>query len=219
MYIPRSFRIDDIAVIESFIQDYNFGTLFSQHFEDAMATPLPFLINKGTERYIYAHFARANPHWKQIKEDREVLVTFAGPHTYISPDWYRDKETVPTWNYTMVQVRGTCTLIHDTGELRNMADALTHHHEKEAGSGWAYEDYADYRDRLLPAIVGIKVNMEHVTAKFKLNQNRSAGDRSSVIEHLEASASATDRAVAECMRRHASPDSSEQEQEPDPDTT
>lgn len=205
MYIPKSFRIDDTGVIHSFIREFNFGTLFSQHDREALATPLPFLIAGDGENCIYAHFARANPHWQQIKEDREVLVTFSGPHTYISPDWYEDQETVPTWNYTMVQVRGNCRLIHDTGELRKMADELTRHHEKEAGSGWPYKDYSDHRDRLLPAIVGVKVEMSHISAKFKLNQNRSASDHASVIQHLSASERETDRAVAEWMRRHTPP--------------
>ena len=40
-----------------------------------------------------------------------VLVVFQGPDAYITPSWYETKretgKVVPTWNYAMVQVRGS----------------------------------------------------------------------------------------------------------------
>ena len=41
----------------------------------------------------------------------EVLVVFQGPLNYVTPAFYETKretgKVVPTWNYAMVQARGT----------------------------------------------------------------------------------------------------------------
>jgi transcriptional regulator len=49
---------------------------------------------------------RANGQWKAIRAEREVLCIFHGPHAYISPQWYVQQHTVPTWNYAAVHVYG-----------------------------------------------------------------------------------------------------------------
>ena len=42
-----------------------------------------------------------------------MLVIFTGPHAYISPRWYEDKERVPTWNYTAVHAYGVPQMLDD----------------------------------------------------------------------------------------------------------
>lgn len=108
MYIPRSFREDNIAALHELIRQHSFGTLFSQTSEGPFATHLPFLIDPepwpfGTMR---AHMARANPHWRRLTNAVDVLVVFLGPHAYISPSWYVNQVTVPTWNYAAVHAVG-----------------------------------------------------------------------------------------------------------------
>ena len=37
------------------------------------------------------HVARANPLWRRLADDPEVLVVFQGPQAYVSPNWYPAK--------------------------------------------------------------------------------------------------------------------------------
>ena len=51
-----------------------------------------------------------------------MLVVFQGADSYVTPSWYATKQetgkVVPTWNYVMVQVRGTVRVIEDAAWLR-----------------------------------------------------------------------------------------------------
>jgi transcriptional regulator len=40
-----------------------------------------------------------------------VLVMFHGPHAYVSPSWYADPQSVPTWNYAVVHAHGRAALL------------------------------------------------------------------------------------------------------------
>src|SRR5260370_39057993 len=56
--------------------------------------------------------ARATAQWREFS-GAEVLVVFFGPHAYVSPRWYEEKERVPTWNYAAVHAYGVPELIED----------------------------------------------------------------------------------------------------------
>jgi transcriptional regulator len=60
-----------------------------------------------------AHLSRANPQWRHLQDGALVLVVFQGDDTYVTPSWYQSKaehgKVVPTWNYAMVQARGTAS--------------------------------------------------------------------------------------------------------------
>lgn len=187
MYTPSSFKEENPDVLFEFIKKYNFGVLFSQHFESPEATHLPFLINKkqGEKGALIAHFAKANKHWRKLESTKEILCVFQGPHTYISPSWYKDRNTVPTWNYATVHVYGIPKLIHDLNELRTMVTDLTHFHEDQVDSDWSLEEGKESFEIDLKAIVGIEIEITRMEGKFKFNQNRSKEDQLGVIEHLE----------------------------------
>ncbi|MTI87668.1 MAG: FMN-binding negative transcriptional regulator [Balneolaceae bacterium] len=199
MYIPSSFREENPEKLYDFIEEYSFGVLFSQHQKEAEATHLPFMVDRDNNR-LYAHFSRANKHWECITDNEPVLVVFHGPHTYISPDWYEQKDTVPTWNYAAVHVKAKPVIIHEKERLRSMVDQLTHHHEEMVDSEWDYEAAHPKRDRLLKAIVGIQLEILEMEGTFKFNQNRSQEDQKGVIEALSSSKREADQAVAEVMK-------------------
>lgn len=186
MYTPSSFRVTDHLTISRFIKAHNFGLLFSHHEENPEATHLPFMIetheNKITK--LIAHFAKANKHWLRIDESKELLVVFQGPHAYITPSWYRQRETVPTWNYAAVHVRGNAKIIHQKDRLREMVEDLTHFHEQQVDSDWNLQEAESIMETELKAITGIEISVTGIEAKFKFNQNRSKQDQQCVIDHL-----------------------------------
>eukprot|EP00493_Phyllostaurus_siculus_P004185 UN04205 len=106
-------QIDDNAELLALIQTWSFANVVS---EDLQASHLPLVLDRSTggNDALLGHFARANPHWKQLDGGR-VLVIFNGPHAYISPSWYAAGPAVPTWNYAAVHVHGQLTLCDAAG--------------------------------------------------------------------------------------------------------
>ncbi len=203
MYIPSSFKEENEGLLYEFIEKNNFGILFSRHQEKAHATHLPFMVNReqGEHGTLIAHFARANSHWKEIKKTEEVLCVFHGPHGYISPSWYKQRDTVPTWNYSAVHVYGIPTIIESTGELADMVTELTHFHESQIKTDWSLKEGEKKFDTLLKAIVGIKIEISKIEGKFKFNQNRSREDQQGVIDHIDESVAP---GVKEIMKKNLS---------------
>lgn len=201
MYTPYSFQERDRDKVLDFIEAYNFGVLFSEHEGEPDATHLPFYLDRENETLV-AHFAKANKHWERLNPDKPVLVVFQGPHAYITPHWYEEKQTVPTWNYAAVHIKGKPETIHNEEDLRELVDLLTHHHEAAEDSEWDYESAHSRRDQLLKAIVGIKISITDIQAAFKFNQNRSKADQKGVIEGLMSKDSVDHNEVASIMKRN-----------------
>lgn len=160
------------------------------------ATFLPVL---WREDRLVGHLARANPHWRALVEGSPALVVVTGPDAYVSPSFYLTKRehgrVVPTWNYSVVHLRGPVRVVEDAEWLRELVTALTDHHESSRDEPWAVTDApSTYVDKQLRAIVGVEVAVESVEAKAKLSQNRSAADVAGVIEGLG------EHPVADAMR-------------------
>jgi len=184
MYTPSSFKEDNPEILFELIENNSFGVLFSQHTERPEATHLPFMVNKR-KRTLIAHFAKANKHWKKLSEEKEILVIFQGPHTYVSPSWYVHRDEVPTWNYATVHVYGKPRLIHDSESLRKMVTELTHLHESNIESDWDLREASESFEIDLKAIVGIEIEISEMEGKFKFNQNKSKEDQEDVIKNLD----------------------------------
>jgi transcriptional regulator len=99
MYLPDHFNISDQDEIFSFLQANAFGQLISLQDKRITSSHLPFLI-AAERKHLQCHLARQNPQWRQL-EGQQVLITFQGPHDYVSPSWYQTAG-VPTWNYQAV---------------------------------------------------------------------------------------------------------------------
>lgn len=199
MYIPASFRVEDRAALEDFIDAYGFATLVSIRGGTPFATHVPLLLDRSSGTLL-GHFAKANPHWEAFDSGVESLAIFTGPHAYISPSWYASAPAVPTWNYTAVHVYGVPRLL--TAErTRDVVDRLVQKYEGSRSSPWPNVMPDDFRDRLLAAIVGFEMPIARIEGKFKLSQNRSSEDRAGTLQALQNEG--TDSALlAEFMTRH-----------------
>lgn len=201
MYTPGSFRERELPKLHALMRRYNFAVMFSQHEGVPVATHLPFLVDetRGEHGTLVAHIARANPHWKKFNEQTEVLVVFQGAHAYISPSYYTNQATVPTWNYAAVHVYGMPVLVHDPAALRPIVDTLVEIHETAIHSSWDRGLAEPEMDIDLQAIVGIEIPIRRMEGKYKFNQNRSLADQMGVIRALEHSPDPMERDVAAIM--------------------
>jgi len=83
-----------------------------------------------------------------------------------------------------------------------MVTALSVAHEDHRPAPWAIGDApAAFIEGQLKAIVGIELQVESVTGKAKLSQNRSDVDRAGVVVGLEAEGTAGADAVAAAISR------------------
>lgn len=200
MYTPRSYRNESLPDLHAFIRRYNFATLFTHSGGESFVTHVPFMIDpeRGAFGTLIAHVAKANPHWRAFEGAAPSVVVFAGPHAYISPAWYDDQVTVPTWNYTVVHATGVPRLVTDESILRAMVMRLVDTHEAPLGHPWDVSK-ADLETDI-KGIVGFEIPIDRIEGKFKLNQNRSRADQEGVVRALETSADPSEREIARLMR-------------------
>lgn len=203
IYIPKHFAEQDIGRLQALIRAENFGTLISSGTNGIEVSHLPFLLDAG-RHVLRAHMARGNPQWQALASGAEVVVVFHGPHHYVSPAWYANRPSVPTWNYAVVHVQGRPRLIEDHGRLEAMVRELVEHHEAFSPAPWRMELPPDYQHKMLAGIVGFEIDISRMEGKFKLSQNRPAADRPLVAEALEKIGSDDARGVAALMRENLS---------------
>lgn len=187
MYIPKHFRVEDIAWVRSLIEENRFGTLVTILEGEPFATHLPFLYDpsplpNGTLR---AHVARANPHWKTFDECTQLAI-FAGPHAYVSPTWYRaDGQAVPTWNYTVVHAYGKARIVDDPDAIRALLVRLTDREEAALRPRYTVDGLDDeYLQHMMRQIVAFEIPVARIEAKAKLSQNRTPEERERVAHQL-----------------------------------
>lgn len=192
MYQPPHFRETDLGVQHALIRAHPLGLLITAGPDGPTANALPFLLDttrseKGT---LQVHMAKANGQWRDLQAGAGPLVVFQGVDNYITPSWYATKQetgkVVPTWNYAIVQVRGTARVIDDPAWLRTQVEALTGEHEKPRGEQWAVGDAPDgYIASQLKGIIGVEIEITAIDGKWKVSQNRPAADVARVAAALD----------------------------------
>lgn len=202
MYLPRAFVETDLAQLDRLLQADPFITLVSTDADGApVASQLPVLYRRdGDDILVEGHWARANP---QSRHQGEVLLLVHGPHAYVSPAWYPDKEAearVPTWNYASAQLRGSLERFEDEASLADLVSRLSDRFEAQVGSDWRFEPRREDHRVQLRGIVGFRFVPRQVDLKFKLSQNHPVANRESVIVQLQGQAREHSRNLAALMR-------------------
>lgn len=203
MYTPSLFRNDDLKAQHAMIRRHPFGLLITAHGGELHTTHLPFHLDasRGPMGTLEAHLARVNPHRAALEAGAESLVVFKGPDGYVSPRWYADPaENVPTWNYVAVHAHGRPVTTEDPATLLGYIGRLTDEHEAYIEQPWSIAEAEAHAEQLLPHIVGFEIRIGKLEGKFKLSQNRSAGDRVGVLREFAKSPDSGIREMLELMR-------------------
>ncbi len=195
MYIPASFRVTDPQKLTAFIQRYSFATLVNCGDDGPMATHLPMLHrpNDGPHGTLISHLARANPQWKRFQTGQDTLAIFHGPHSYISPSWYEEQVSVPTWNYAAVHAYGDARIVDDHQRVIDLLNETVALYESRFDRPWPGQIPDEYRDKLIKSIVAFEIPICRIEGKYKLSQNRNDADRQGVFESLSQSADSEQR--------------------------
>lgn len=202
MYIPNANRVDDRAALVAFMGAHSFATLVSLVQGELFATHLPLVVvQQGEQTLLRGHLAKANPHWQELATQREILVIFQGPHAYISPSHYEKWESVPTWNYIAVHAYGSARLIQDEAGLVATLSELIAANEATYQQQWDSLP-EKFRHGMLNGIVAFEIAVTRLEGKFKLSQNRPAGDQERVATALAAHPDLTIATIGHYMQGH-----------------
>jgi len=202
IYVPRHFAAPDRASVARLVHDYPFATLVTPHAAEVLVTHLPLIHVADREPHgtLFGHFARANPH-AAVDRSSDSVAIFHGPHAYVTPSWYADPDrAVPTWNYAVVHMHGPLEIARDPAETRAVLDLMVHRFEASRTKPWQLRLEPGFLASMVGAIVGFRIKVKRVDAKWKLSQNRSPDDRRRVAEGLDDEGYAEAAATAAWMR-------------------
>jgi transcriptional regulator len=212
MYTPPAYAEQDEVLLRARMREWSFATLVTHGDNGLNATHLPFLVDEegpdGTA-HIHAghgllttHLARGNPQFHDLKAGAPALVIFQGPHAFISPSWYENRMTFPTWNYTAIHVQGTPEVVEDADAIRAVLERTVATYDTPLGGDWSFPGVpADYTALRLKAIAAVRIPIARIEGKMKLNQDKPVADRLGVIAALERQGDAQSLAVAALIRQ------------------
>jgi len=198
MYIPRHFLNDDKSQVLGFMKQYSFATIISLQGDTPVATHLPFVIEERKDSLVLiSHFARANEQWKEL-EQQTALVIFAEPHAYISPKHYDTELNVPTWNYIAVHAYGKAAILSEEQKVIEVLEKTIQNYEASYQQQWSSLP-EKIKAGMIKGIVAFEVIVTDLQAKYKLSQNRTETEKTSIIESLRQSNNSSEYKVAEMM--------------------
>lgn len=179
MYLPPQFDAKDPGFAPGLMRAHPFASLISS--DDAglpFVTHLPLHLEQrgpaaaGTTGLMLAgHCAKPNPHWRYLQARPTALVTFLGPHAYLSPQIYPDLAAVPSWNYLAVHCKVRARLVENAQDKDALLKKLIGDHEPAYATQWRAMD-PELAQKLLAGIVGFELEVLELQCKLKLNQHR-----------------------------------------------
>jgi len=204
MYTPKFNQVSDRSLLIEGMQAYSFAILIGplasiENSSPHHATHLPLVVkDEGAHGVLEGHFAKANPHWQSLA-NRETLVVFPGPHSYVSPSLYAEELSVPTWNYIAIHAYGTLELIEDDAGKDALLWGLIQANDPAYSEQWRNLPEG-FRRTMLAGIIGFRIPITRIEGKFKISQNRPEVDRSAV-HAAHAAGTADQQALASWMQR------------------
>ena len=199
MYLPPQFK-GDRAQAAALINEHPLASLISV--DDAglpYVTHLPLhLEDSGDQLVLLGHVAKPNPHWRYLQARPQAVVTFLGPHAYMSPKVYPDLARVPTWNYVAVHCTVQATLIEDPAGKDRLLKKLIGDHEPPYAEQWrGLGD--EFVHKMLAGIVAFELKIMDLQCKVKINQHRP--EAHAAMKAVYAVGTADEQALAGWMDR------------------
>jgi transcriptional regulator len=129
------------------------------------------------------------------------MVVFSGPHAYVSPRWYEEKERVPTWNYAAVHAYGFPKINSEKKEKYESQRRLVAAMDPQ----WLpeFDRLSDkYVTMMLEGIVNFEIAVTRVETRWKLSQNRSRREMELIAAQLDKSGDSLEKALGALTRKH-----------------
>lgn len=192
------------------IEQNPWALLVSNGSDGPFATNLPLLLDAsagvglGELPVLVGHIARVNDHARQLDGSAApVLAIFEGPWSYVTASWYPERDMPSTYYYTAVHCYGTVEIQTEI-ELDRSIEELTRHMEAHYPNGWRTSEIPrEAITRRFASIMGFRIRVARMEAKFKLGQDEPLRDALAVAAALEKhDDNPRDHALAALIRKH-----------------
>ncbi|MFN4038999.1 MAG: FMN-binding negative transcriptional regulator [Erythrobacter sp.] len=178
------YRSEDRALMESLIDEIGFGMVFAATPDGPRVAHTP-LLSTG-DGAVQFHLARGNALARHL-EGRDALIVVNGPDAYVSPRWYGNRDTVPTWDYLALELEGRVRRMADEGLEAFLHAAIAKHEARLEGEPWRAEESSEkVWAGLFRGIVGFELEVLAWRPTIKLSQNKPLEDRVRIAEGLDA---------------------------------
>ena len=198
-----SFAMTDVAELRRLIDRNPWVTLVSDTADGLVASHYAVLLDdERDDLTVVGHVGKPDDLIHGLGE-RELLIVVQGPHGYISPGWYGDVQSVPTWNFVSAHLTGVPELLSPEENLRVLDRLVSRFEDRmpEPRLLWERPNDPAYVERLERGTVGFRLTPARVVAKRKLSQNKPADVVETVIAELNGDGPYANRALAAEMRR------------------
>ncbi|MGP3536525.1 FMN-binding negative transcriptional regulator [Microbacterium sp. RD1] len=200
-----SFAMTDVGELRRLVAQNPWVTLVSDGDEGLVASHYAVLLDEGHEDLtIVGHVGKPDDLVHGLGR-RELLVVVQGPHGYISPGWYGDVASVPTWNFVSAHLSGVPELLTPEENLRVLDRLVAHFEERRDAPRlmWERPNDPDFIERLEKGTVGFRLTPSRLVAKRKLSQNKTADVVETIIGELSGDGVYANPRLAAEMRRAA----------------
>lgn len=204
MYSRPEFTPADADAAFALIERAVFGTLVTAGPDGPVVSHPIFMLERGEGQNgaLVSHLAAANEHCDLVRQGLPTVAIFMAEHGYISSSWYPrrtngERDNAPTWNFATVHCHGRPQVLDVRETARHIRDCVEH---LEAGRDdrWRLKELGPGgMKRRLPNVLGFRLPIERLHAKFKMGQDEPLPDTRAAIGRLEAD----DPALAARMRR------------------
>lgn len=181
MYLPKQFHHTDPAIAQRIMREHPLASIVTtgaDGFPVLSHIPMHWQADslwadglKSEHGVLLGHCARANPQAQLLATQPQALVSFMGPHAYMSPGVYTDKQRVPTWSYLAVQAKVHTRIIDPHEDRDRLLKCLIADHEPSYAQQWR-ELPEQYTGAMLNAIVAFEMQIVDIQCAVKLNQHR-----------------------------------------------
>ena len=192
MHPNRKFHILDRAEMAALVREIGFGLVTVQTAAGLRAVHVPVLLEGDRLRF---HVSKGNLVHEALLAGADALFVATGPHAYVSPEWYRLDDRVPTWNYMAVELNGRVRLLSADALARLLDDMSAEQEGRLAPKRpWTRAKMTPGRfEGLLKAITGFEMAIVEWRGTAKLDQDKPAEVRARLAT---AFAGLGDRAMA-----------------------
>ena len=201
MYMPPQVNATDPAIALSLMRAHPFASLVSNDDEGLpFVSHLPLVARQeeGGQLVLLGHCAKPTPHWRYLQARPRAVVTFLGPHSYLSPSVYPDLARVPTWNYLAVHCTVEARLIEEPAAKDALLKTLIGKHEPGYAQQWR-DLGEEFQLKMLAGIVGFALRVDQLQCKVKLNQHRR--ESHAAMHAVYSAGTGDEKALAMWMER------------------
>ncbi len=177
------FRCDDQRVLDDLVHSIGFGQVFATTPNGPRVAHVPLLLTD--DRKIWFHLARSNALTNHI-EGMTALITVNGPDGYVSPRWYDNRDTVPTWDYVALEIEGPVTRLKNDDLEDLLHKVITKFEGQIDGEPWlANEASEKVWAGLFRGIVGFALDPMEWRPTLKLSQKKTPNERQRIAQGLD----------------------------------